>query len=106
MKDDDVLSLNRPESELTEHPGYLWRDKWTALSGPLSPREALVVGAWGIVRWRVWGMGFRGSGLGVGVWAESGHREVSGEQRSREERRVYRGTLLMRNHPSPPRTLQ
>ena len=25
----------RPESQLTNLPGHLWRDKWTALSGPL-----------------------------------------------------------------------
>ena len=25
-----------PESWLTNPPGHLWRDKWTALSGPLS----------------------------------------------------------------------
>ena len=30
------LSLNRPESWLTDPPGHVWRDKWTALSGPLS----------------------------------------------------------------------
>ena len=39
----DFLDWNRGDasfaflvSELTNHPGYLWRDKWTALSGPLS----------------------------------------------------------------------
>jgi len=32
----EVLSLNRPESLLTNPPGHLWRDKWTAPSGPLS----------------------------------------------------------------------
>jgi len=36
MKDDHVLSLNRPESYFTNHPGHLWHDKWTALSGTLS----------------------------------------------------------------------
>ena len=25
-----------PESQLTDPPGHLWRDTWTALSGPLS----------------------------------------------------------------------
>ena len=29
------LSRNRPESLLTNPPGHLWRDKWTALSGRL-----------------------------------------------------------------------
>ena len=33
--------LNRPESWLTNPPGHLWRDKWTALSGPLSQRCVL-----------------------------------------------------------------
>ena len=27
------------ESQLTNPPGHLWRDKWTALSGPLSGLE-------------------------------------------------------------------
>jgi len=36
MEDDYVLSLNRPESYLTNSPGHLWRDKWAALSGLLS----------------------------------------------------------------------
>ena len=36
MEDDQVLSLTRPESLLTHLPGHLWRDIWTALSGPLS----------------------------------------------------------------------
>ena len=35
MEDDEVLSLNRHESYLTNPPGHLRRDKWTALSGPL-----------------------------------------------------------------------
>ena len=39
MEDDQVLSLNRPESQLTNLPGHSWRDKWTALSGPLSERD-------------------------------------------------------------------
>ena len=34
MEDDLVLSPNRPESLSTNPPGHLWRDKWTALSGP------------------------------------------------------------------------
>ena len=42
MEGDQVLSLNRSESLLTNPPGHLWRDKWTALSGPLS-------------QWRNWG---------------------------------------------------
>ena len=42
MKDDEVLSLNRPKSWLTNPPGHLWRDKWNALSGPLSPPEPLL----------------------------------------------------------------
>ena len=29
-------ALNRPESQLTDPPGHLWRGKWTALSGRLS----------------------------------------------------------------------
>ena len=29
-------ALNCPESRLTDPRGHLWRDKWTALSGPLS----------------------------------------------------------------------
>ena len=33
-----ILSLNRPESWMTNPPGHLCRDKWTALSGPLSVR--------------------------------------------------------------------
>ena len=36
MEEDEVLSLNRPESCLTNPPGHLWRDEWTALSGELS----------------------------------------------------------------------
>ena len=36
MEDDQALSLNRPESWLANSPGHLWRDKWTALSEPLS----------------------------------------------------------------------
>jgi len=36
MEDDQVLSLDRPKSYSTNSPGHLWRDKWTALSGPLS----------------------------------------------------------------------
>ena len=36
MEDDEVLLLNRPESQLTNPPGHAWHDKWTALSGPLS----------------------------------------------------------------------
>jgi hypothetical protein len=36
MKDDQIFSLNRPESYLTNPPGHVWREKWTALSGPLS----------------------------------------------------------------------
>jgi hypothetical protein len=36
MEDDLVLSFNRLESWSTNPPGHLWRDKWTALSGPLS----------------------------------------------------------------------
>ena len=36
MEDDEELSLNRPEFLLTDLPSHLWRDKWTALSGPLS----------------------------------------------------------------------
>ena len=31
-----VPSSNRPESYLNNLPGHLWRDKWTALSGPHS----------------------------------------------------------------------
>ena len=31
MEDDSVLSLNCPESQLTNPPGHLWRDKWTTL---------------------------------------------------------------------------
>ena len=33
---------NRPESLLTNSPGHLWRDKWTALSGPLSVSTVFV----------------------------------------------------------------
>jgi len=36
MEDEWVLALNRPESKLTHPPGHIWRDKWTALTGPLS----------------------------------------------------------------------
>ena len=28
-------AVYRPESSLTNPPGHLWRDKWTALNGPL-----------------------------------------------------------------------
>ena len=31
-------TLISPESWLTNHPGHLWPDKWTVLSGPLSIR--------------------------------------------------------------------
>ena len=36
MEHDQVPSLNRSESLSTNLTGHLWRDKWTALSGPLS----------------------------------------------------------------------
>ena len=36
MEDEKVRSLNRPESYLTNPPGHLLRDEWTALSRPLS----------------------------------------------------------------------
>jgi hypothetical protein len=32
MEDDEVLSLNRPESQSTNPPGHLWRDKWTTFT--------------------------------------------------------------------------
>ena len=28
-----VISLNRPESQLTNFPGHVWHEKWTALLG-------------------------------------------------------------------------
>jgi len=41
MEDDEVLSLKQPESYLINFPGHLWRDKWTALCGPVSSRAIL-----------------------------------------------------------------
>jgi hypothetical protein len=38
MEYGQVLSLNRPESYLTNPPGHFWRDKWTALGGPFTRR--------------------------------------------------------------------
>ena len=46
MEDDEVLSLNRPESQSTNPPGHLWRDKWTALGGPLSVLRHGCVSLW------------------------------------------------------------
>ena len=36
LEDDYVFSPNSPESWSTNPPGHPWRDKWTALRGPLS----------------------------------------------------------------------
>ena len=46
MKNDEVHELKRPESYLTCPLGHLWRDKWTALSGPLSGVAAERAGEW------------------------------------------------------------
>ena len=43
-QDVQVLSLNRPESQLTDPPGHLWRDEWTTLSGLLSLLAGCSVG--------------------------------------------------------------
>ena len=67
------VSLNRPESSLTNPPGHLWRDKWTALSGPLSPSTSLRRAVFATLTSAAWLPGVA----------------------------VYRGTSLIRKHPPP-----
>jgi len=68
MEDDQVLSLNCPEFYLIELPGHVWRDRWTALRGPLSKA--------------------------IGGGLAGGEREMDAR---RVNICVYRGTSLIRN---------
>jgi hypothetical protein len=49
-----VDSRMRPESWLTNPPGHFWRDKWTALSGPLSGGAFSYARYPCIRRWTCW----------------------------------------------------
>ena len=79
------------ESQLTNPPGHLWCDKWTALSGPLSQ-----------VNKKQWGIGEESAPKAAAVEAPKPAAPVRTrllEFCSHTCDCVYKGTSLIRNSP-------